>query len=356
MKSVVLTPLASIYSKVTGARNWLYDHRFLKTRHLPVPVISVGNFTVGGTGKTPHTILICQRLQEMGAKPLVLSRGYGRSSSGHLLVNPTHPDAAAEFGDEPVLIAKVLGRDVPVVVGADRYRAGCWAFEQSWAKSCDVVVLDDGFQHRKLHRDLDIVLVDFESLAKDQLQMLPLGRAREDVQRAALRASAIVVTKIPEAADYRQQAKSWADQLFAARTVFFSTLRVHDVLSMDGRRKSTAELRGVEVMVACGIARPESFSDLVKQQLGCLVVESQFWPDHYQPDPEDWEKVVQRAQSAAAKFVLVTTKDAVKIPQVGTTASLPLLLVDTQPSLEPEKAFMDLLKNVFASRMQRPLR
>ncbi len=166
-------PLSAIYGGVVGARNALYDRGWLHARALEGPVISVGNVSAGGSGKTPFVILLGELLQARGIRFDVLSRGYGRKSRGVLLVDPA--GLPRDFGDEPLLIARRLR--APVIVGEDRYAAGRFAESRFGAQ---IHLLDDGFQHRGLARDFDIVLVTPED-ARDRL--LPGGRLRESLHR-----------------------------------------------------------------------------------------------------------------------------------------------------------------------------
>ena len=166
-----MNPVSSIYGLVVAARNHLYDRHWLSSRHLEGPVISIGNLSMGGSGKTPFVILLGELLEARGIHFDVLSRGYGRQTRGTLLVDPG--GSARDFGDEPLLIARRL--EVPVVLGEDRYQAGLLA-EREFGPQ--IHLLDDGFQHRGLAHDFDIVLVTADD-ARDRL--LPSGRLREPV-------------------------------------------------------------------------------------------------------------------------------------------------------------------------------
>ncbi len=162
-----MSPLSLLYGAVSGARNLVYDTGWFAAR-LRAPVVSVGNISAGGTGKTPFIIYLGEQLKQRGVKFDVLSRGYGRVTKGVRVVDPAGP--ARDFGDEPLLIAHKLG--VPVIVGESRYHAGLLAEKEFGTQ---VHLLDDGFQHRQLHRDLDIVLLGDGDL-EDKL--LPAGRLR----------------------------------------------------------------------------------------------------------------------------------------------------------------------------------
>ena len=177
-----MNPLASLFGAVVHARNELYDRGTFKVHRLAGPVVSIGNLTVGGSGKTPFLIMLGELLKERSIEFDVLSRGYRRESKGVVLVDSE--GSARDFGDEPLLISRKL--KVPVIVGEDRYAAGQFAERRFGAK---VHLLDDGFQHRRLARDFDIVLVTPQE-ARDSL--LPFGRLREPLTALA-RADAVVL-------------------------------------------------------------------------------------------------------------------------------------------------------------------
>src|SRR5580704_11789088 len=179
-----MNPLTGLYGVATALRNTLFDHGGLPSRLLEKPVISVGNLSVGGSGKTPFVIALGELLKARGVRFDVLSRGYRRKTRGVLVVEPD--GVAADFGDEPLLIARRLG--VPVIVGESRYEAGRVA-EQKFQSQLHI--LDDGFQHRSLARDFDIVLMTERDL-RDRL--LPSGRMREPLSSLA-RADAVVLPR-----------------------------------------------------------------------------------------------------------------------------------------------------------------
>src|SRR5580692_8897745 len=181
-----MNPLTGLYGVATALRNTLFDQGGLPSRLLEKPVISVGNLSVGGSGKTPFVIALGELLKTRGIQFDVLTRGYGRTTRGVLLVDPK--GEAAEFGDEPLLIARRLG--VPVVVGENRYDAGRVSEEKFESQ---FHILDDGFQHRSLARDFDIVLLSQNDLDDE---LLPSGRLREPPS-SLQRADAIVVQDNP---------------------------------------------------------------------------------------------------------------------------------------------------------------
>src|SRR5882724_3058550 len=164
-----MNPLSALFGAGVALRNALYDRRVFQVKKLARPVVSIGNISVGGSGKTPFVIALGQLLPERGLAFDVLSRGYGRTSTEIAVVEPN--GSPAQFGDEPLLIAQKL--QAPVIVGADRYRAGLLAEKKFSSK---LHLLDDGFQHRRLHRDFDIVMLPAED---QEGTLLPIGRLRE---------------------------------------------------------------------------------------------------------------------------------------------------------------------------------
>jgi tetraacyldisaccharide 4'-kinase len=280
-------PLSSIYEASVWARNRLYDRGIFKARRLAGPVISVGNISVGGSGKTPFVILLGELLKGSGIPFDVLSRGYGRATRGVLEVDPN--GSPRDFGDEPILIARRLG--VPVFVGEDRYRAGLLAGKKVGSQ---LHLLDDGFQHRALARDFDIVLLSPEDL---QDKLLPTGRLREPVS-SLHRANAIVVST-----------EFVLTEVLTEGTQ--SLMLPHKILWRTRRGISLANLPERPV-VFCGIARPEKFVDQLRQA-GAAPVATRFYPDHHAYTPADIRQLLElRKRNNAAGFI-TTEKDAINL-------------------------------------------
>jgi tetraacyldisaccharide 4'-kinase len=293
-----LNPLSAIYSGVVGARNALYDRRWLRARWLQGPVISVGNLSAGGSGKTPFVILLGELLQARGIRFDVLSRGYGRKTRGVLLVDPG--GLPRDFGDEPLLIARRL--QAPVIVGEDRYEAGRFAESQFGPQ---VHLLDDGFQHRGLARDFDIVLVTPDD-ARDRL--LPSGRLREPL-RSLQRADAVVLTS----------GASQESFPLAGKTVW----RV--------RRGILTQNIPPRPVVFCGIARPQNFL-LQLRAAGIDPVAEAFFRDHHPYTEKDVRDLLQLRQRSEAGGFVTTEKDAVNLG--GYLAALaPLAVVPVKMEL-----------------------
>lgn len=276
--------LAPLYAGAVGLRGRLYRRGWLRSVQLPVPVVVVGNITAGGTGKTPFTIALVEQLLATGWRPGVASRGYGRQQAGQgRWVDEKTPSALA--GDEPLLIARKTG--VPVRVDADRVAAARALVEAG----CDVVVSDDGLQHYRLARDIEIEVVDAQRRYGNGL-MIPAGPLREPVSRAAC-------------CDFRI-VNLGADP--AAAAVGFGQwpmrLEIRRALPLvGGRERDLATFAGQRVHAVAGIAHPERFFQMLREhQVG--VVPHAF-PDHHDFTAADLEFASQLP-------VLMTEKDAVK--------------------------------------------
>lgn len=264
---------------MVGARNALYDRGVLRVRRLPGAVISVGNLSAGGSGKTPFVLLLGELLKARGIKFDVLSRGYGRRSRGVRLVDPA--GLPQEFGDEPLLIARRL--QVPVIVGEDRYEAGCFA-ESKFGQQ--VHLLDDGFQHRALARDFDIVLVTPQD-AGDRL--LPSGRLREPL-RSLRRADAVVL----------------------ASGASVESFPVVGKMVWRVRRGIVPQNVPPRPVVFCGIARPQNFV-LQLRAANIEPVAEAFYRDHHAYCEKDIRELIELKQRSEAGGFVTTEKDAVNL-------------------------------------------
>ena len=274
-----MNPLTGLYGSVTALRNTLFDRGMLSSRRLEQPVVSVGNLSVGGSGKTPFVIALGELLKGRGIRFDVLSRGYGRKTRGVLVVDPE--GNAADFGDEPLLIARRLG--VPVVVGESRYAAGRLAERKFQSQ---LHVLDDGFQHRSLTRDFDIVLMTERDLDD---RMLPSGRLREPLS-SLVRADAIVLP--------------------AGLASDHPALQKKPIWRIE-RNLVLPNLPSAPV-VFCGIARPEQFFAQVRGAGITPAAEVEF-RDHHSYDRSDVERLLALRVKISAGGFLTTEKDAVNL-------------------------------------------
>ncbi|MGA9529192.1 MAG: tetraacyldisaccharide 4'-kinase [Terriglobales bacterium] len=294
-----MNPFTGIYGAASALRNSLFDHGTLPAKRLQRPVVSVGNLSVGGAGKTPFVIALGEMLKARGIRFDVLSRGYGRKTRGALVVEAN--GGATDFGDEPLLITRRL--DVPVVVGESRYAAGQLA-EAKFASQ--VHILDDGFQHRSLARDFDIVLVsdrDFED------RLLPSGRLREPLASLA-RAHAIVLPSESAAAHPALQGK----------------------LIWRVKREIVIANAPASPVVFCGIAHPEQFFAQVRAA-GIQPVAEIAFRDHHRYNQRDIEKLLAASTQRSAGGFLTTEKDAVNFGQLQESLKpLVLAVLNTAPA------------------------
>ena len=303
------------YGALVRLRNTGYRLGILGTHRLPCRVICVGNLTVGGTGKTPTVIMLGALLAAAGSRVCVLLRGYRREGRGVAVVS----DGAQvllgwrEAGDEAVLLARSLP-GVPVIVGGDRVAAGRLALDKFRP---EVILLDDGFQHRRLCRDADLVLLDaMDPFGGDWL--LPRGRLRESVS-ALGRAQAVLVTRADQTGDLaglRCRLERLAPRLPLGLAVY-RPYRLVDLSSKQERQFE--ELRGRRVFAMSGIANPQGFRQTLVGA-GAHLVGSLAFADHHAFTPEDGARMVQEARAVSAEWIVTTEKDAVRLdmqPPVG---------------------------------------
>lgn len=311
-----MNPLSAIYSAAMRARNGLYRRGVFKAERLSGSVISVGNISVGGSGKTPFVILLGELLQQRGISFDVLSRGYGRQSRGVLAVDPN--GSPRDFGDEPVLIAQRLG--CPVIVGENRYQAGLFA-ERKFGPHLHI--LDDGFQHRSLARDFDIVLLSPED-AHDRL--LPAGRLREP--RSSLRR---------------------ADAIVLAAESTYPELKIDGPRLWQLRRNVSVAEAPPRPVAFCGIARPQQFIDQLRTA-GIQPAATKFFRDHFSYTEKEVRDLTALRQHHDAGGFITTDKDAINLgPLLPSLAPLAVARV-VMELLDPADALDTILRVIHERR------
>lgn len=319
-----LSPLATLYAMAASAKNLAFDRGWLAPGRLNAPVVSIGNLSVGGSGKTPLTIRLAQLLRERGAAVDVLSRGYGRRSATVARVSPE--GSAEEFGDEPLLIAHATG--VPVFVGANRYRAGRLA--EATAAEPALHLLDDGFQHRRLARDVDIVTLHADDFGES---LLPAGRLREPF--SSLSRAHIVAM--------RQEDRELEPEL---RHRGFRG----PVWWMERR----LELPAVNRVVAfCAIARGDEFFSGVRCG-GMTVAAQRAWRDHHAWTERDVSQLIELRRQYDAEAFLTTEKDRMRFPSEllrALEAAAPIHTARLVVRLHDEPAAMDQLLGLLPAAM-----
>jgi len=298
------------YGAAVRARNRLFDLGVLRQDDVGCPVVSVGNLTAGGTGKTPMTILLARMLKARGLRPAVLSRGYGGKSTAGVLVVSDGAQilaVAEEAGDEPVLMARRLP-GIPVLAGAKRAVTGRYARENFGA---DVLVLDDGFQHRWIRRDLDIVLLDSRKPLGNGF-LLPRGPLREPPESLE-RAGVVVFTR---SEDLPGPMDTGLSSLLSGRLMLRTRIRPTALIGIDGAEFPLSFLAGKRVFAFAGIAQPESFRKTL-EDLGAIVAGFRAMPDHHRVGAAEMLQIERGLGETGAELLLTTEKDGVKFSRTA---------------------------------------
>lgn len=304
-------PFSPFYALLMALRAFCYRKEIFKRHRLSVPVISVGNLSLGGTGKTPLVMYIAGFLMGLGKRPAVVSRGYGGKSDRQVNVVSDgkkillDPSAA---GDEPRLMAENLG-GVPVLTGIKRHVVGQYAVT---AFQSDCIVLDDGFQHLAVHRDVDLALFSAHSLLGNG-RVFPGGELRES-PAALARADAFVITGMDEMTEKDvMRFKLFLRERFSEKPIFFGEYKLVSLLH--SQQKETYALdraKRLPVYGFCGLANPESFRHTLDKE-GFKVTGFTTFEDHYTYSPEDITILLDKARASKAKALITTEKDFVKL-------------------------------------------
>ena len=304
-----LLPFSWIYGLVVWLRNQLFDIGVLKSKAYDIPIISVGNITVGGSGKTPHVEYLV-RLLKKHAKVAVLSRGYKRKSKGFVLADDSSD--ATDIGDEPYQMKRKFP-DIYVAVDKNRRNGIEKLTDNSIANNTDVIILDDAFQHRYVKPGINILLVDYHRLIIYD-KLLPAGRLRES-KDGKIRADIVIVTKCPtelKPMDYRVLTK--AMNLYPYQSLLFSTLQYGDLQPMfGGEPRQLSTLKSDEnVLLLTGIASPKQM--ILDLQPYTKNITSLSFGDHHRFTHKDYERINNTFESMPSPKVLITTeKDAARI-------------------------------------------
>lgn len=308
-----LRPLSFLYDQVVGLKNNLYDRGVIGAYKAPVPVVSIGNLTVGGTGKTPITDFCLKDLVAEGKKVAVISRSYRADADVPCRVDVEHPFAARYFGDEPVLLAQ-SNPQVDVYVGPSKWQTARYAVGEN---SYDLLIVDDGFQHRKLSRDLNIVILDAtESLAN--YEVLPEGRSRESWQGLA-RADVLILSKCNLATE--DHLKALEARIPKDKEVLYFGYEIRRCVNQKNQQElSREELKGKRIFLVSAIARPDVFEKMMGE-IGEIVPECLHYRDHHQYTAEDVKTIEAAFRKSQADYLVTTAKDAVKLRHLFNDAS-----------------------------------
>lgn len=284
-----LSVFSLLYRCLIRCRNRFYDRELLSSATVDVPVICVGNITTGGTGKTPLVIWLCNFLREKGCQCAILTRGY-----------KTEP---GQMSDEPALLAKACG-NTPVIVNSDRVAGAKKAIQEHHAQ---ILIMDDGFQHRRLRRDMDILAVD-ATCPFGYGKMLPAGLLREPLT-SLNRAQAAIITRADQANAAQISAIVQTLQRYAPETVIAQTTHKHThATGSNGATFDLETLRCKKIFAFCGIGNPEAFFESLTQS-GLTVVGQRAFDDHHAYTKAGIESVAAEARQSGADVVLCTDKD-----------------------------------------------
>lgn len=303
-----LLPLSWLYGLAVSLRNLLFETNVLKSKSYKTPVISVGNITVGGTGKTPHVEYLVRLLRDK-ARVAVLSRGYKRKSCGYVLAGKN--TKVSDIGDEPFQMKQKFP-DVTVAVDKKRTRGIERLISDKETKQTDVILLDDAFQHRYVKPGINILLVDYHQMIL-QDTLLPAGRLREPLS-SKNRADIVIVTKCPtdlKPMDYRVLTKQM--NLFPYQQLYFTTIDyelLKPVFPEDASQVTT--LSGYNVLLLTGIASPRPLQEALTPQAASL--RALRYADHHHFTPKDIERITQEfLQLPTPRLIVTTEKDAVRL-------------------------------------------
>ncbi len=333
MKSIILPPLSVLYNAVTRTRLSLYRRGTFHSTKLDRPVISVGNITAGGTGKTPLVEWVARTLAAAGKKVCILTRGYGRENPDRMVIVSDGRKVLAtpsEAGDEPFLLATNLTGVSAVISNADRVAAGNEAIKQFGA---DCFVLDDGFQHLRLQRDLNIVTIDATNPWGGG-NLLPYGRLREPLSGLS-RADVIVITRtdqVKELDAIRTEIRKHVPNI----PVFQSQMRTSRITPLSDSSGALVP----PVAAFCAVGNPQSFFNAVPYE---LAFEKSF-ADHHRYSQSEIDSLIDAATLAGANSLITTAKDAVKLRSLS--FSLPCYVLEIELQIENADQLIQLIRSV----------
>ncbi|MGH7494367.1 MAG: tetraacyldisaccharide 4'-kinase [bacterium] len=343
-----LLPLSWLYLSVVHWRNWAYDRKIFRTVRLPTTVISIGNLTTGGTGKTPIVALLANALLERNFRVAIVAGGYRREGRGSCIVSDGRGRLAGlrSAGDEPMLLAQKCPR-VPIVVDRNKTAAAQIALDKFLP---EIILVDDGFQHRRLQRDNDLVLLDAQLLSPPAW-LLPAGPLREPWSslRRAHWVGLTNTSPVPEAA--RRELLQFIHEHSRAPVVPISFVADH-LEHLWGRESLANEkLANAKVFLVSGIANPQRFhrmaADLGSRPAGKLV-----YHDHHRFTRVEVRALIEQFRTSGADFLITTAKDGVKLRQFELLESLPVFVLEIRPQITPADfdALLSAIERMHAQR------
>lgn len=353
---LILAPLGALYSAVARARLALYRRGALRVHQVNSPVISVGNITTGGTGKTPVVELLARLASREGRRVCILTRGYGRRDESKLVLVSDGERILAdarEGGDEPRLLAETLRGVAAVISDADRVRAARWAEEHL---NSNLFILDDGFQHLRIARDLDIVTLDATSPWGGR-RLLPAGRLREPIKGLA-RADLIIFTRAEQTVEIDSLRKE-AVRLSSGRPVILARTRTRNIrpLSEAMLKDDVTEIHlspsspdaqpvSLEAVAAfCALGNPSAFFAHLRND-GYQLCHTRAFPDHHVYQQSEVDELVFEARRAGAQSLMTTAKDAVKLRSLR--FDLPCYVLEIELELDDEEKLFAAIREAIS--------
>ena len=335
---ILLLPLSILFRVIITIRNYLYDTSSLKVRTLPCKVISIGNITTGGSGKTPTVEFLSLYLKSLGKNVGIISRGYGRTSKNTKIVTDgiNKPNSWESYGDEAFLLANKLD-NVPIIVGKSKYDSG---LKMATEFNTDIIIIDDGFQHRSLHRDLDIVLVNSKDTSKEH-RPFPLGELREDLSNLK-RADLIIYTKynIHNISDYLINTLN-----HIKINKIKSAIDIDDKLIDSKNKEANIDIiRSKNVFLLSGVGDNEGFKKTV-EKAGCNILGHKKFIDHYSYKAKDIKTAHREAIKVDAKYLVTTEKDIIKMKDFE--FELPLYAIKMKLTFHPEDEMKNKIESLF---------
>jgi tetraacyldisaccharide 4'-kinase len=354
--SLIFPSLSALYSAATQARLAAYRRGIFPVAKLDNPVVSVGNITTGGTGKSPLVEYVCRAVAREGKRVCILTRGYGRAyPSVQVIVSDGSKvlAGAADAGDEPLMLANSLKGIAAVISNSDRLSAGMWAIENLGS---EVFVLDDGFQHLRLFRDLNIVIVDATNPWGGN-HLLPSGRLREPLSGLA-RADCVVITR-SEQCDDLAPLKADIESLSCGRPIIVSrmkTLRLRRIDGLEVRLAGHMHSDGAKdkpISVAepvgafCGVGNPQSFFNHLRRERYELAFTRAF-PDHHNYTQTDLDSLTNQSAAHGAKSLITSAKDSVKLSSF--LLEIPCFVLDIAISIDEEESFVEMIRKAASTQ------